>query len=824
MRSQQVEIAVQSSAEPSWGRYWYRAVTSLLMFSILIATTSASSAEPTRLSEEERHALLDRLRVAMHSDQEWIRIHAAEALIWHGEASVVRQVFLPEADSAKPPLRIGVWRVLARSANSPAEHEKYLNKIRNAFHDPAGSDRLHALESLGKLSAPIQREERHLFEQAAASDDASLSAFAWWVLARQGAPRAAERLAELLTHRDPLVRLRSAFALRSLPTLSAQVRQELHIAAEREPDDSVARVYLTSAAFVTAETAARRERFARELHTLLQRGSAAEQREVLVALGEAGTSADAVSIRKWLDHPDLGIRVQAAHALLRIDRRVPHAMAMLDWAVVGGYMLLMLAIGWWYSRRVVTTDDYLLGGRTMRSWTVGLSLFATLLSTITYLSYPGEIIRHGPMLLSSLAALPFAAWIVGRLLIPFIMRLRVTSAYEILEQRLGVSVRILGSLLFLSLRLLWMAVIIHATTGTVLVPLLGIDPAAAPWISAGLAAITIAYTAMGGLRAVVMTDVLQTAILFGGAVLVMLLITWNLGGVCAWWPRGWDPNWQPPVWGYDPTARVSFLGAFIAMLTWHVCTAGSDQMAIQRYLATRDARAARRMYNTSLLTNGIVTGFLALLGLALFGYFRAHPHMLPDGQTTASHADRLFPTYIIFGLPPGITGLVIAGLLAAAMSSLSSGLNSSCSVITVDFLERFRSPPKSGALPSATRRVQQARLISVIVGASVVLLSVGVGVVEGNLLEVAYKVVNLFVAPLFGLFFMAYFVPRATTAGTLIGAAAGTTTAVLINYWTEITGTPGISFLWAMPLSLTIQIVVGTLASLLTPARRSPAP
>jgi len=160
----------------------------------------------------------------------------------------------------------------------------------------------------------------------------------------------------------------------------------------------------------------------------------------------------------------------------------------------------------------------------------------------------------------------------------------------------------------------------------------------------------------------------------------------------------------------------------------------------------------------------------------------------------------------------GVSGMVVAGLLAAAMSSLSSGVNSSCSVITVDFIDRFRK-----ATESETDHVKLAKYVSVLVGLVVIVLSTGVGMVQGNLLEVAYKVVNLLTAPLFGLFFMAMFVRWATGPGTLVGALFGLAVVIAINYWREITGTQGISFIWAMPLSLLVQIGAGMLASLVPP-------
>jgi SSS family solute:Na+ symporter len=489
-------------------------------------------------------------------------------------------------------------------------------------------------------------------------------------------------------------------------------------------------------------------------------------------------------------------------------------MTLLDWIVIALYALGMLAVGWYYARRTSTTDDYLLGGRTMSPWKVGLSLFATLLSTLTYLALPGEMIKYGPMVLSQLVSMPFVALVVGWLLIPFIMRLRVTSAYEILETRFGLSVRLVGSSMFLTLRLFWMSLVIYATANTVLVPILGLKPSAVPWICVTLGLVTVAYTSLGGLRAVVLTDVLQTLIMFGGAILALIVITVQLGGVGQWWPHQWPAHWQPPVFWYDPQVRFTFVGGFLSMFTWHICTAGSDQMAIQRYLATRDARAARRMFNISLLANVLLWPFLAAVGLALLAYFCARPDLLPAGVTVQENADQLLPIFIVRGLPAGITGLVIAGLLAAAMSSLSSGLNSACSVITTDFIDRLLRKP--GSEPS---HVRTAKYVSLAIGVIVVALGVLVGQVEGNLLELCYKIANLLSVPLFLLFFMAMFVPWATSFGTLAGAACSAAVAVAVGYFQVF----GLTFVWMMPAAFVAGASAGMLASLLPIGRKHAA-
>lgn len=494
-------------------------------------------------------------------------------------------------------------------------------------------------------------------------------------------------------------------------------------------------------------------------------------------------------------------------------------MSLIDYVVLFGCLVGMLAVGWYYGRRTATRRDYLLGGGNMRPWAVGLSLFATLISTISYLAWPGEVILHGPMMLASVLAYPFVAVVVGWFLIPHFMGLSITSAYELLETRLGPSIRYTGSGIFLTLRLLWMAVIIHATTVKVLIPILeplGVTGAHTPWISIALGLITVIYTSQGGMRAVVWTNVIQTFVLFGGAILAIAIICYRLGSVTAIWPTEWSPHWDPLVVVYAPEARVTLFGAMFATFMWYVCTAGSDQMAIQRYLATRDAAAARRMFNVNLTAEFLVHLLLAALGLALLAYSRVDTSLLADGQLS-ENADKILVRFIASNLPIGLGGLIASAILATAMSSLSSGLNSACAVITTDFLDRLPATAIEGHDPELleTKRLRRTRRMSWLVGVVVILLSTQVGIVQGNLLEIAYKVVNLLVAPLFGLFFLALFVPFANSFGTLVGTAFGIGTVVAINYWKEITGAPGISFLWGMPLGLAAQVVTGSIASLL---------
>ena len=307
-----------------------------------------------------------------------------------------------------------------------------------------------------------------------------------------------------------------------------------------------------------------------------------------------------------------------------------------DWGVIGIYGAFMIALGFYYSRRQTTTEDYFLGGRRTGAFVAGVSLFATLLSTISYLSIPGELIKHGPIFFLTSFGTILAIPIVGYVLIPAIMRTNVTSAYEILEVRLGVVARMAGSAIFIVTRLVWMALLTYISCKAVVV-MMHWNPGSiysAIWL---LGAFAVAYTMLGGLRAVMITDVVQSGILLGGLVLTIVFITINLGGPSAWLPTEWAPHWdEQPLFSFSPTVRVTILGSlFYAIMFWG-CSSVSDQITIQRYLSTRDIKTARRAFMVTAFMDVFTTIVLVLTGFALLGFFQHHSEFLPAGTSVPS--------------------------------------------------------------------------------------------------------------------------------------------------------------------------------------------
>lgn len=495
----------------------------------------------------------------------------------------------------------------------------------------------------------------------------------------------------------------------------------------------------------------------------------------------------------------------------------------IDWTVIVVYASATIALGWYYSRKQKDSREYFIGSGSLNPMLVGVSLFATHLSTISYLSVPGETISKGPiMILLIIPCYPVSYFIVRRYLLSVYMQHRVTSAYELLEERLGLGVRLLGAGMFVVVRLSWMCLLVFVAARAMTV-MLGVSEEWIPWIVLVTGFVSIIYTSLGGLGAVVITDFLQTALLLGGAIVVIVLVTVELGDF-SWIPTAWQPTWDTqPAFSFDPQVRVTMFGTFLSVLVWTVCTAGGDQLSIQRFMSTGDAEAAKRSYLAQTLVASTVLFTLLFVGFALMGYFQARPDELPSGLNLATDGDQIFPRFIAFHLPIGIAGLVVSAMFAAAMSSLDSGVNSITAVVTTDFLERFGLMPK-------TRKgyVRLAQCLAFGLGAVVVVGSSYMGNVPGNITGMTQRTTNLLATPAFSLFFFALFCRFGKPAGAVVGAVYGITVGALIafsgNFYSlldayAVFDSSGaidispISFQWISPLSLLVNLAAGAALS-----------
>lgn len=511
---------------------------------------------------------------------------------------------------------------------------------------------------------------------------------------------------------------------------------------------------------------------------------------------------------------------QAADVAKAVEVAPRSGLALIDWIIVALYATGTIWLGYHFSRKQESTEEYFVGSGSMNPILIGVSLFATLLSTISYLSMPGETIGKGPVYFTTLFAIPFIFYVVSFVLLPVYMKQKVTSAYELLEAKLGLSIRLLGASMFIILRLVWMSLLIFMTSNA-MVEMMGVDDKWIPLVALATGTIAVIYTSLGGLRAVVITDALQTILLYGGALTVIGVITYRMGGF-GWFPTQWDPQWDhQPIFPESISTRFTVFGAILGNFVWYVCTAGGDQTSVQRFMATKDVKAARKALATQLIVASIVMLTLGLVGFALLGYFRAHPELLPVGKTLEANADEILPNFIAFHLPPGISGVVMAAMFAAAMSSIDSGVNSITAVVMTDGLDRFGYKPETEA-----EHIRIARWMAFGIGLFVVITSSGMGEVPGNYTAMTQKTSNLLTTPIFGLFFFALFVPFATPKGVWIGTVCGVVTASLIAFSGPIFGfvidangkeLDPISFQWIAPTAIAVNILTGCIASLMFP-------
>ncbi|KKN80815.1 hypothetical protein LCGC14_0326210 [marine sediment metagenome] len=441
-------------------------------------------------------------------------------------------------------------------------------------------------------------------------------------------------------------------------------------------------------------------------------------------------------------------------------------MSWLDYLIIASYCLAVLMIGRWYQQRNRTADDFFLGGRRMGPLPVAASLFVSWFSVISYTAIPGEVAANGPGVYVGLLAAPFALWFVGWKVIPRLRFSQTVSAYKIIEKKFGVFLGRFASALFLAMRVAWMAMIVHIASSVILSPIVfGRSNRATTW--------TLAVIMVG------LTDCIQAAVMFGGAVAVILIagkeVVWN--GQNAPFHVDW-----PVLKFCDPWARASVVTAIVGSLSLGICVKTDDQMNAQRFLAVADSRQARQVLFGGFALDCLLTGLLACVGVCC---------LMAHGSSPVSVADDLFPRIVGAGLPVGVSGLIVAALLSAAMSSLSSGINSCVSTVASDWFQ-----------PMIARRSSQGITILATVGLGIIIfiLSQIIGVIEGNLFELCYKVVNLLATPLGGLMLTALFIPRARVRMVWLGCFLCLAVVVYVTYFS------GITFLLASPLGLAVQL------------------
>ncbi len=523
----------------------------------------------------------------------------------------------------------------------------------------------------------------------------------------------------------------------------------------------------------------------------------------------------------------------------------------LDYAVVAAYLAGAIGLGIWFGRGQ-SRSEFFAANHSMGRITVGLSVMATLFSSNSFVMYPsiayGDSLRLSLTLVSQTLIAPVVIWV----LIPVYAKLKCATAYEYLEHRFHVSVRCLASGLFILLRIGWMA---SATFAASLV-VAGVSGLDQRLVIMALGVVSILYTMMGGLRAVMWTDVIQFFI-FAVTILAALAILQSFQD------RGFVGQFETYfqdrdnlLFDFTPSVTLKFgswailIGIFLEALS----AFGTDQVAVQRYIAAKSPEVSQSGFLINVLGIWIVIPALLMIGVGLFCHYQAKPEELipqlsqhvaedlaseqpairraefgiaegakADVQSVANFyrnnvkrvhhdmarfglSDKALPFFVGRHFPAGLKGLFLAALMAAIMSSIDSGVHSITTALIVDFRDRLFPSKKARRDQDDVRTI---RWLIVLIGSITVCLACFVGSL-GDVFDIGKKLTAAFGGPLLAVFILGLFVKRCSSRGVFAGALlSALTTGVLMYYcshWFSVWFWP-VGFALAMMLSLLFSAI-----------------
>ena len=467
------------------------------------------------------------------------------------------------------------------------------------------------------------------------------------------------------------------------------------------------------------------------------------------------------------------------------------AFGALNWAIVMLFLVANLLLGWRLSRRIGSAREFHLGTGATPWWAVGLSVMATYVSALSFLGAPAWAYADGLAALAIHLNYPLVIVIVITFFLPFFYLSGVPSIYDYQEKRFGPAARSVASLIFMVTQALSTAAILYATA-LVLRFMTGMDVAFAIIL---VTAIALAYTTLGGMLAVIWTDVFQAIVLLVGAVVI-------LAALLAAAP-------EPPMatlaalkaagrlnaidWSLDPTRATTIWAGLLAMTVFHVTVYGGNQMLVQRTLGAASIGAAKKSY--------VLMGYAAfpiyflffLIGVLAWGHY--------GGQSFAN-PNEIILTFAGESGIPGLPGLLAAAVMAASMSTLSSAFNSLATATTVDFWQRYRRPDASDA---AVLRV--TRWLTLGWGLAVIVPAFLYARTEGSILETLSRIGSFFVGAKLAMFALGFFSRTTTERGLLAGVVAG-----FAAIWAVATFTP-IAWPWYAVIGSAVNVAVALVAS-----------
>jgi len=496
-------------------------------------------------------------------------------------------------------------------------------------------------------------------------------------------------------------------------------------------------------------------------------------------------------------------RVRTAAVWLVSPQPLIRSFGTLNYLVLFGYLLAMVGVGLYFAWKNKNTDDYFRGGKRIPWWAAGCSIFATMLSSLTFTGIPSKAFAQDWVYAIGNLMIPVVAVIAVKIALPFYRRLDVTSAYEYLELRFSPAVRRFGSLSFTLFHIFRMGVVMSLTAFAIAVAT-PLTPSQSVLL---MGVLSIIYCTLGGIEAVIWNDTLQTFVLLGGAIFAFAML---VSGTDGGWSGAFDAaiesdKFRLAHFHNDITsAQIALWVIVIGAIGQNVSSYTADQAVVQRYMTTATEKLAARSIATNAVMTIPATVLFFGIGTALFAYYRSHPDRLDPTITT----DQIFPYFIASQVPAGFAGLIVAGIFAAAQSTVSTSMNSTATTLVTDLARPLRwCQTERGYLTAA----RLATLLVGVLGTALGLVFVDPSI--RSLFDAFIKVIGLFMGVLGGLFILGVATKRTTATGAMCGAAIGSITMIYLWQFTQVNG-----YLYTA-CGITSCVASGYIASLLTGAQ-----
>lgn len=477
----------------------------------------------------------------------------------------------------------------------------------------------------------------------------------------------------------------------------------------------------------------------------------------------------------------------------------------LDYGIFVVYLLASVLIGLLFVKEQRNLKDYFLAGRSMGSIVVAISVLAALFSGITYLGAPAEVYAHSFWFVLIALSFFIATPTTNLLFLPFFYNSKFFTAYQFLEERFSVGIRTLAAVLFITRTMIWLALATYA-------PALALEQVTGIplWLTiTATGLLTTVYTTLGGMKAVIWTDVMQFIVLFGGQLAIILVaVSYVPGGAQGVYEIGQAGGKYALSFSLDPTIRVTFWALIIGGAFANLVQMATDQVSVQRYLTATDIKTAQRSLWIKLAMTLPVVGIFYLTGLVLYAFYQTKGDPVAAGLVAS--VDQILPYFVVTELPIGMPGLLVAAIYAASMSTISAGLNSMTSSTLVDVYQRLIKPDAK-----EEHQLTLARYITLIFGVIVTALAFVVSSL-GTILQASNTIFGLVGGPLLGLFFLGMLSKRANAKGAFLGWLAGFVILLPVVYMTKV------SFLWFGLIGCLATWLLGLAFSLISPSQNRP--